>query len=146
MSWNLKGAYILLLRMPEGAWVRVGNLGVQYFPQGTYAYVGSAMNGLESRIRRHFSHEKKVRWHIDCLLEKGEAFQAVLLPDERKLECVLNRLIDRLPGSRVVSEGFGSSDCDCGSHLHLISSDSIRKLQNLPGSQLWVEAYRPSSI
>jgi len=128
--------------MPGGAWVRVGSLGIQYFPQGTYAYVGSAMNGLESRIRRHFSREKKIRWHIDYLLDKAEALQAIILPNERRMECALNNYIDRIPGSRVVSEGFGSSDCDCRSHLHLIPSDSIGTLQDLPGSHLWVKGIR----
>ncbi len=142
MSCNLKGAYVLLLVLSEGVWISPGHLGLQYFPQGTYAYVGSAMNGLVPRLRRHFSQDKKVRWHVDYLLEKGIAYQAILLPGQKGLECSVNRLIDALPGSRVVSEGFGSSDCDCRSHLHLITPESIDLIQGLHGSRLWTEVAR----
>jgi len=139
MSPNLKGAYILLLRIPARTRVRVGKLGTYSFPKGTYAYVGTAMNGLEPRVRRHFSGEKKVHWHIDHLLERGEAVQAILVPSEIRLECLLNRLVDGLPGSRRIVKGFGSSDCDCHSHLHLIPSRSMRFLEGLFESQLWIK-------
>jgi Uri superfamily endonuclease len=138
MSSNLKGAYILLLRMPERRSVRIGRLGTHSFPRGIYAYAGSAMNGLEPRIRRHFSREKRIHWHIDYLLDVGDAIQAILVPGENKIECTLNRLVDGLPGSRVVVKGFGSSDCDCHSHLHIIRSSSMRFLEALFASQLWI--------
>jgi Uri superfamily endonuclease len=146
MSSHLKGAYILFLRMPERKRVRVGRLGTYSFPKGTYAYVGSAMNGLEPRIRRHFSREKRIHWHIDYLLDAGEAIQAILVPGENRMECMLNRLVDGLPGSKSIVKGFGSFDCNCHSHLHSIPSSSMRFLENLSGSQLRIRGQRPAGI
>ena len=48
--------------------VRVGALGTLHFARGLYAYVGSAQNGLEKRIERHFRKEKLRFWHVDYLL------------------------------------------------------------------------------
>ncbi|MGD0056642.1 MAG: GIY-YIG nuclease family protein [Methanomassiliicoccales archaeon] len=139
MSPLLKGAYILFLRIPEpNRVVRVGKLGTYSFPGGTYAYVGSALSGLESRVHRHFSRAKRTHWHIDYLLCAGEAIQAILVPNENRMECVLNRVVGDLPGSRSIVKGFGSSDCSCHSHLHLIPSRSMRLLENLSGAQLWM--------
>lgn len=35
--------------------------------------MGSALGGLEARIRRHLRAQKAVRWHIDYLLARPEA-------------------------------------------------------------------------
>jgi sugar fermentation stimulation protein A len=47
------GVYILLIALPREETIPVGKLGPIRFPEGFYAYVGSAMNGLESRVTRH---------------------------------------------------------------------------------------------
>jgi Uri superfamily endonuclease len=110
----MKGIYLLLLQLDESQQISVGRLRVQYFSKGFYVYVGSAFNGIESRVNRHLSNDKKHFWHIDYLLDKASVFEAVLIPTEEKLECTLAMALrEKLLG---ISR-FGSSDCDCPGHL-----------------------------
>jgi len=129
------GAYILIMQLERECSINVGSLGLIRFQEGRYAYVGSAMGGLEPRLRRHFSTQKKRRWHIDYLLEKGSALQAFYVPSEQKLECLLNRLVSVLPESMPV-QGFGASDCTCRTHLHRISEEGYRDLISMFGKDL----------
>lgn len=125
-----RGAYILIMDLDGEYTISIGSLGEIRFCKGTYAYTGSAMGGLEARLRRHFSKEKKFWWHIDHLLEKGRAVEAFYLPSDRKVECLLNKLVSLLPGS-VPIKGFGASDCHCGTHLQLISDEGHNKLLDM---------------
>ena len=63
------GSYILILELKTVDTIAVGHLGAITFAPGIYAYVGSAMAGLEQRISRHLRKEKKLHWHIDYLLQ-----------------------------------------------------------------------------
>ncbi len=114
----MKGVYLLLLQLDESQQITVGRLGVQHFSKGFYAYVGSAMNGIESRMNRHLSNDKKRFWHIDYLLDKARVFEVVLIPTEEKLECILAMA---LRGKLLCISRFGSSDCDCQGHLFFTS-------------------------
>ncbi|MDP7081322.1 MAG: GIY-YIG nuclease family protein [Candidatus Undinarchaeales archaeon] len=81
---------------------------------GTYLYVGSAYGpgGLAARLSRHARKHKRRHWHIDALTE-GRGVNAIRIYPGSD-ECVLAReLAERC---RAV-KGFGSSDCDCPSHL-----------------------------
>jgi Uri superfamily endonuclease len=83
-----------------------------------YAYVGSALGGIEQRVRRHKSTSKRRRWHIDYLLEKASVTGTVAIPGDRKsIECGVAQALLRGDSAAVVAEGFGSSDCGCRSHL-----------------------------
>ncbi len=68
----MKGSYILIIQVKKDMKVKIGKLGILSFKRGYYAYVGSAMNGLEGRIRHHLRHNKKMHWHIDYFLSKAE--------------------------------------------------------------------------
>ncbi|MCJ7761950.1 hypothetical protein MUP38_00660, partial [Candidatus Bathyarchaeota archaeon] len=48
----LKGVYVLIIRVDKDTGVNVGDLGKLTFEKGLYAYVGSAQNNLEQRIKR----------------------------------------------------------------------------------------------
>jgi Uri superfamily endonuclease len=65
----LKGSYVLLIELEQDSNIKVGALGKIHFSKGHYVYVGSAMNGIEGRVRRHLRDEKKTRWHVDYFLE-----------------------------------------------------------------------------
>jgi len=78
-----KGTYILVVKLEKDKQIQVGKLGDFLFEKGYYCYVGSAMNGLEQRIGRHQSKNKK-----------------------------LHQIADGTPVKK-----FGSSDCNCQSHL-----------------------------
>lgn len=115
---KVKGSYILLVELATKKDVFVGKLGYVSFPKASYAYVGSAMNGLRARLARHLREEKKLHWHIDYLLKEAEVEEIILCQGEESLEC---SLAQALAGKFQSVSGFGSSDCKCRSHLYFAS-------------------------
>jgi len=110
----MRGTYVLLAHVPYDLVLSVGELGNRSFKAGYYAYVGSALGGLEKRVERHMREEKKIRWHIDYLLSRVRAVDVVVAQSEERKECaVAAELAKHLSSIR----GFGSSDCKCESHL-----------------------------
>jgi Uri superfamily endonuclease len=110
----VKGVYVLLAELESDKLIKIGKLGKIGFRKGFYAYVGSAMNGLENRIRRHLKRKKKLHWHIDWLLRKAEIKDVVYFESNNKMECkVAQTLAKRFESIK----GFGASDCRCTSHL-----------------------------
>jgi Uri superfamily endonuclease len=106
----MKGSYILLLELTKSQNITVGRLGILLFLKGVYAYVGSALNGIEARVKRHLRRDKKHHWHVDYLLDRADIYEVILIPVEGKLECTLARALkERLTHVRH----FGSSDCRC---------------------------------
>ena len=91
------------------------------------------MAGYRTRVGRHFSRDKKLRWHIDYLLQEAEPVGAFLAPGGEGMECSLGRLLSSLGGSEPVL-GFGSSDCSCRSHLYRIEESAIPSLTEGIGS------------
>ena len=110
----MKGSYVLIIGLPETQTINTGSLKAVRFPCGSYAYVGSAMGGFKSRLNRHLKPDKKLRWHIDYLLERASINSIILAETGQRVECAiaqaLSRQFDSIPG-------FGSSDCKCRSHL-----------------------------
>jgi Uri superfamily endonuclease len=113
--------------MPKARTITVGSLGSFAFPAGHYVYTGSAKKGLGSRIARHLRRRKKLRWHIDYLLRYGRVLEVKRYHNERS-ECELSREVEKLPGSRVVAPGFGSSDCECATHLFFFGRNPAQEL------------------
>ncbi len=114
MVQSASGSYILLIKLPEEQPITVGSLKTIYFPGGYYAYVGSALGGLKSRLNRHLRIDKKIHWHIDYLLQKATIKDIIICETEDRAECTIAQALahqfDSIPG-------FGSSDCKCRSHL-----------------------------
>lgn len=54
----MKGCYCLIIKLEKNEKIKIGKLGSINFKKGHYVYVGSAMNSLESRLKRHLSDEK----------------------------------------------------------------------------------------
>ena len=119
-----KGNYILLIEIPQEVFMKVGALGVLEFHQGFYAYCGSAMGGLGVRINRHLSRVKRVRWHIDYLIEQGMVRSVIYAPTNERFEC---QLAKRLGNVFHSFSGFGSSDCRCPGHLFF--SEELQELR-----------------
>ena len=122
-----RGPYILVVSLDHNRLIMVGKLGQIIFRSGVYAYCGSAMAGYRGRVGRHFSKDKKVRWHIDYLLQEAEPVGAYLIRGGEGVECSLGRLLSSLEGSEPVL-GFGCSDCSCPSHLYRIEESTIASL------------------
>mgnify|MGYP000282919972 CR=1 FL=1 len=110
----MRGVYTLLIEFPENGKIKVGRLGEISLQKGFYAYVGSALGGLENRIGRHLRREKRLQWHIDYLTQRGIIRRVVLAETERRMECEIAKILaHHLPSI----PNFGSTDCRCKSHL-----------------------------
>lgn len=121
-----KGTYILIMEMSECD-VEVGSLGVLHFTKGSYCYVGSAMNGLDQRISRHLSKDKKIRWHIDRLTTSCTDIVAYECISHGIRECELCDIVIE-SGGIPVFKGFGCSDCKCRTHLFFVDEMTRKRL------------------
>ena len=111
---SVRGSYVLLIHLAETQSIPVGKLGEINFPQGYYAYVGSAQGKVAFRLRRCLNHQRKLHWHIDFLLQQATIFDVFTVSTESRLECLIaDGLYQQLRGM----PNFGSSDCRCRSHL-----------------------------
>lgn len=110
----VRGSYILLINLPEEQTITAGSLKTVRFPPGYYAYVGSALGGVNARLNRHLRIDKKPHWHIDYLLQKAVVEDIIICETRDRVECTIAQALDAhfdcLPD-------FGSSDCKCHSHL-----------------------------
>lgn len=112
----MRGIYVLVIEVTRPVDTEVGKLGRIRFAPGTYAYVGSAMRGIEARLSRHLRGGKRLRWHIDYLLSCPGVRVAdiFVLETTKRAEC---RVAGALAAGCEGVPGFGSSDCRCRSHL-----------------------------
>ena len=123
----LKGSYALIIRLERDTPLTIGRLGSFAFPAGLYLYAGSALNGLESRVRRHLRRDKdkKRHWHIDYLTAVAPVCQVWWAADGQRRECEWAG-IARDWGGKIVVPGFGASDCRrCPAHLLYLEMDRI---------------------
>jgi Uri superfamily endonuclease len=111
------GSYVLVLQLTRPRRIRIGRLGILAFPEGAYAYTGSAFGpgGLRARVRHHLRRSVRPHWHLDYLRRLCTA-QDVWFVEGERLECVW---ADRLVHNKaaVPVPGFGCTDCRCRSHL-----------------------------
>lgn len=114
---------MLFLTFDSSFCSEVGALGILDFSPGEYCYVGSAMGGLDHRLDRHLSKEKKIRWHIDRLTMAADRMEAYESFPDPVPECELSRMAVG-SGCVPVHRGFGCSDCDCPTHLFSVSDSS----------------------
>ena len=110
----MKSSYSLILRLPEEQVPPISKLGIPTSPKCFYAYVDSAINGLESRLGHHLESKKKPHWHIDYLRDKAEIIAILVLEITQKAKCLLCQALAR--EFKVITT-FGSSDCKGSSHL-----------------------------
>lgn len=121
----LKGIYTLLITLDSPSNFSVGKLGTISFSEGNYVYVGSALNGLPSRITRHLQREKVLHWHIDYFLQEGIIKEVTYSITNQFKECAVAFQLGRnlMPIPR-----FGCSDCGCKSHLfYCHNRNTLRK-------------------
>jgi len=113
----------LIISVSEDFEIIVGCLGKVLFKKGNYIYIGSAKGCLEARLRRHLRKDKKVYWHIDYLLKNEKVRILQIWAIQKSIECwtadIFNKKISL---SEIVKKGFGSSDCNCLTHLFYIKN------------------------
>ena len=124
----MKGCYCLIIELTEKSIIKIGKLNEIKFKKGNYVYIGSAMNSLEARLKRHLSDEKKLHWHIDSLLKKAEITD-IIYNKNKKVECELSKYLETKTSG---IKGFGCSDCECESHLYFFKNrnDAIECVKN----------------
>ncbi len=142
----VKGVYCLCIEVGDDLRVEIGALGVIEFLKGRYIYVGSALNGIDSRVLRHINTSKgiynAIHWHIDYLLrEESVSVEAVFvrLSDE-KVEC---KIAGKVSHYGLEVKGFGCSDCRCNSHLFSVKSWNFLPDLNM---EKWEAAETPSRM
>ncbi len=118
-----RGSYLLMLHVKDGRWMNVGRLGLIFFREGFYMYVGSAMANLTARIERHKRLRKRQHWHIDILREAAEFRGTLVIRSSLRLECDIAKAVSQIAGWSV--PGFGSSDCACETHLFGFHDDPV---------------------
>ncbi|GAB4316563.1 MAG: GIY-YIG nuclease family protein [Methanobacteriaceae archaeon] len=111
-----KGTYCLIIHVPNNSNISIGKLDKIKFKKGYYVYVGSALNSLNTRIKRHLSENKKIHWHVDYLLNSvnSKIVDVIYVESSKKWECMVAQEQSEI-GNGV--RGFGCSDCKCDSHL-----------------------------
>jgi endonuclease-3 len=122
---DAKGNYTLLFSVAVRKRMKIGKLGLCTFPEGSYAYTGSAFGRgsscLGRRILRHTRKDKARRWHIDYLLSDGDVRLTAVVAGamSQKKECTINLRLKETFRAQTPFSGFGSSDCveHCCSHL-----------------------------
>jgi sugar fermentation stimulation protein A len=120
-----KGSYLLLLENPEAITICVGKLGEIHFPQGWYVYVGSALNSLDSRLKRHQQKRKKRFWHIDYIASTIMKVKRVYpIRRSERMESQLSRALGPICDQSI--PGFGASDTRERSHLFYFSTYPLR--------------------
>lgn len=125
-----RGSYLLVFYNDTRFVKSIGALGEREFKKGYYVYVGSAMQGLEKRIKRHLRKTKNVRWHLDHIspaLMKADKAYPIRRGDKIE-EGMAQRLMeicdDFVPG-------FGSSDSCVDSHFFYFSDRPYRRREFL---------------
>lgn len=113
------GTYTLVLRCRQAGSVRVGRLGSIRLESGLYLYVGSAFGpgGLATRIGHHLGISARRHWHIDYLRAVCDLTGVWFTTDPARREQAWAKAVGRMPGASIPLPGFGSSDCECDSHL-----------------------------
>jgi Uri superfamily endonuclease len=128
----LKGTYCLFIDLNHNECIKIGKKGYIQFKKGCYIYVGSALNSLEGRIRRHLRQNKKMHWHVDYLLNSPntQVTDVFYSDDGVKHEC---DLVAQIAPKGEEIKGFGCSDCNCTAHLFYFQNESQATLNCLKG-------------
>jgi len=123
----LRGGYVLLVLLREPVEIKYGTR-LCRLATGLYAYVGSALRGVEARVSRHCTKTKRLRWHIDVLttLPSALVLGALAISGGQGIEQVLAEALKRL--GEPICPGFGSSDSSDPTHLFRVDLDALSKL------------------
>lgn len=122
----------MLISVKKNINIKIGSLGYITFKKGLYAYVGSAQNSIESRVKRHLSKNKKKYWHIDYLLLNRNVNIVDIFYKKNSNKSYEDRFANKLMKTGKPIINFGSSDSKCKSHLFKIKNrDIINRLVGL---------------
>ena len=127
------GTYALVMKntCQRTAWI--GRWGQLELESGYYIYIGSAFGpgGLQARIKRHLHKSMKKHWHIDYLRDYTTPYIVYYSYHPQHLEHEWAQILNKRK-EMIAIAGFGSSDCQCRSHLFWTSPlVQVRKFENI---------------
>ncbi|MDW7971482.1 MAG: GIY-YIG nuclease family protein [Nitrososphaerota archaeon] len=103
--------------------------------KGIYAYVGSALNGINGRINRHLKTfmglTNNMHWHIDYLLPKSNLLFIIYCHSDRRIECSIVKKLEELGFNSI--KNFGNSDCksNCQGHLIYLGNEIDKAMNSI---------------
>jgi len=120
------GTYIVVLRSHQAKTIQIGKLASFDIKKGYYVYIGSAFGpgGVIARLKHHAKVSKKPHWHLDYLRAEMEFHQAHAEFSNERNECEWASQIAKNEIAIEPLKGFGSSDCNCSTHLFYFSSQA----------------------
>ena len=124
---TVHGTYLLLLECNNEAELSIGKLGKMNTEPGYYLYVGSAFGpgGIRSRINHHMRRAERPHWHIDYLRTVAALVNAWCVYGSR-YEHEWSRSLSKSEAATVPLKGFGSSDCECATHLFYFKRKPVK--------------------
>ena len=130
------GTYALLISSATDQLIRIGRLGTLRLKPGYYMYVGSALGsgGVRGRLAHHMRPAERPHWHIDYLRSHTTLEEVRFCYNRKSLEHEWAHCFAMMRGASVPMAGFGSSDCDCESHLFFFAKCPARGLAAKLGS------------
>lgn len=113
------GIYLLHLQCSLPAVIEAGKLGRLKLEPGTYLYVGSARGpgGLRARLNHHLRPAEHPHWHLDYLRRHCPVSRIWYSTAVGAEECHWATAAQQIRSSQSPFHGFGSSDCQCPTHL-----------------------------
>jgi Uri superfamily endonuclease len=139
-SVSAPGTYLLLLECSEVKRLKAGRLGDMTTAKGFYLYTGSAFGpgGVRARIHHHARMSQSPHWHIDYLRAVSR-FAAAWCCYHERLEHQWAQALQNHQGMESPLKGFGSSDCNCATHLFFSKSrPTLASLERMLGTGLSV--------
>lgn len=118
-----EGDYCVVLYLDRDVSIEVGSKGIINFQKGYYVYIGSAKVNLSKRLDRHRRKRKQKHWHLDYLRGYCEIIATLPIRTQDDLECVIAKAIKDISDWSV--RQFGSSDCNCDTHLYGFNENPI---------------------
>lgn len=120
------GVYLLVCFLEKPMSIPIGSIGKVDFQAGYYVYVGKSKRGLFKRVLRHKRKRlKKLHWHIDYFLKEAKLIVDLPIVTDQEIECYLAEKISKI--SDGIIHDFGSSDCNCLSHLFYFKENPMSK-------------------
>ncbi len=115
---SVHGTYLLLLECNINAVLSIGKLGKMNTETGYYLYVGSAFGpgGIHARVGHHQQIASRPHWHIDYFHTVVELVDTWCVHGSR-CEHDWAHSLEHSETASVPLKGFGSSDCNCVTHL-----------------------------
>ncbi|MCK5674951.1 MAG: GIY-YIG nuclease family protein, partial [Spirochaetales bacterium] len=119
------GIYMVVIKLKESSTIPTGKLEYSEYRYGYYVYAGSAKTNLSKRIKRHLNSKKKTfHWHIDYLTANADSIKAFGIYTDKFTECDIAEGLKNTGGNGIPN--FGSSDCNCSSHLYYFKENPVK--------------------